>query len=273
MKNKIILMMMLLGAIAFSGCPDDVVKPTPVDPCAEYSADPPKILVYEKVGDTSYILKDRFYGGYASIIFRTSRKCDTYEWLVGTDPKVRTDSSFTIRFRDYIGQVTVRLITFSSRDTLCNPADNGRDTVYATYTVMRASPYWNNDVPPLHGTYRGVSTENLLDTFNITIGFLGIGEKPEATILNNLPKGCVDPYQLNPPAARYSVGYGMRGIYVVKDDGTWGGKCRNMYGKGFLDEDGNTFIFHYNAYVTEYNPRLGLNNKERITATFRGVRQ
>jgi hypothetical protein len=272
MKNKFIQILLLLGAVVFVGCPDDVVvNPKPVDPCAEYSADPPKILVYEKVGDTSYILKDRFYGGSSSIKFRASRKCDTYEWTVGTDPKVRTDSSFTIHFDDYIGQVIVRLITFSSRDTLCNPADNGRDTVYASYTVIDP---WRIDVaPPFHGTYRGVSTENLLDTFTINIGFLGIGNLPEATILNNLPKGCVDPYQLKPPDAMYSVGYGMRGIYVVKDDGTWGGKCRNMYGKGFLDEDGNTFIFHYNAYVTEYNPRLGLNNKERITATFRGVRQ
>lgn len=261
-------------SLILSSCSDDVIQPKPFDPCADYTTEPPQILVYEKLGDTTYLLKDRFYGGSSTILFAASKKCDTYEWSIGSDLKIRKDSAFTLYFNKYVGEVGVRLITFSAQDTLCNPADNGRDTIYATYTVIDPEPV-RSGLPPIHGIYRGVSTENLLDTINVTIGFIGSGVDPSATVINNLPKDCINPANPDISGSEFSIGYGWRSIYVYKswDDGLL--YCRNMYGKGWLDESGNILTFKYNARAFKYIPNVPLSeqNNERIEATFIGVRQ
>lgn len=270
MKTHIFIIMAAIATLC--SCSDDVIQPQPPDPCANYTPEPPKILVYEILGDTTYLLKDRFYGGYNSVLFAASKKCDKYEWTVGSDSRRWTDSAFSLFFDRYVGDVTVRLITFASRDTLCNPADNGRDTVYATYTVISPEPTISG-APPIHGVYRGVSTENLLDTFNVTINFIGSGVDPYGTVINNLPKGCFNPENPKVSGSNFNINYGQRSILVYKDESWYGGNCRNMYGNGWLDEDGKTFTFKYNAYAFKYDPKVPVDPKQRIKATFRGVRQ
>lgn len=246
-----------------SGCKNCPTPVEPTNPCDTYTIQPLEIKIFERLGDTTHLLKNEFYGGSSSIVFAASKKCDTYQWQVGTDSRTWRDSSFQLYFSSYSGPIEVRLTTFTAQDTLCKPGDDGRDTVVARYTVINPDPRF--DIPPITGVYRGVSTENLLDTFEVKLGKVGTGVAWEMMCINNLPKGCIDPPNPRVGGPQLGVNYGRRAILIYKNEGWTGGGCRNMYGNGWISEDTDTLTFRYNVQEID-------DPKKRVNAIFKGVR-
>ncbi len=161
-------MVLLLGAVVFSGCPDNIV----VDPCA--GAEPVTArfstyeIVYGKRDNKAHLARTDTFIYSTPVRFAADEHYDSYEWHIGYDDRYRTDSAFSLNFSSTEVQERVPLpITFIGRRkprTDCFPDDDGIDTA-RRFIVFRN--HWDAQ---LLGSYLGHHTdENPLDTFTVDI--------------------------------------------------------------------------------------------------------
>ncbi len=251
-----------------AGCSNgDVVSP---GPCDNYRYAKPQILVFEKMIDTETLLIDTVTSHPHNIIrLASTEKASKYQWNLSIDTRTWTDSVLSLRYSRVSGPVLVRLVTFTERDTICSERD-GWDTVYKTiYVVDRQYP----DVPPIHGVYRGTSTDNPSLVYDITIGYVGTGELPYTIRIGNLPRGCS--YPSNPEKYNvtfYAVGWRTIVYQYMPSEQLWEDNCKNVRATGVLSNSGDTISINF-SYVEPRPDDPYPPESERKFYTFVGVRQ
>ncbi len=260
MKNKIILLMMLLGAIAFSGCPDE--EPIKPDPCAgvvETSAD----FTMKEIIDTIRIETDTIYTGN-TVEFSAKYDADEYEWKLGTDDRTWKTKKFTLNFLNFMGNVDVRLI--AKRKAInkeCTPNDDGIDTIMKRLSVVHNSLVFGN--------FRGVSTQNLKDTFTISIKeFADNVSDNRWVLIYNLNKGCVDTSQDATSSYIMRI-IGYKAFYFISSFDGYKTRplCFNPVGLAKSEFGGNGITIDYSLI----EDTIQFSKKPRTYYTFKGVRQ
>lgn len=113
----------------------------------------------------------------------------SYEWQVGNNSTVHTEKDFGLYFNDTIGTIQVRLIVHAKPNLICNPYDDGVDTMVKYLTIRNVEP------DPLTGFYFGYNTNDPTHFFTIQIDTARIYQNylPNGfglgLCLKNLPEG------------------------------------------------------------------------------------
>jgi hypothetical protein len=78
----------------------------------------------------------------------------SYQWQVGNNVIQQSTESFTLTFGDTIGTIPVTLIVHAKPNLICNPTDDGYDTITKFLTIKHFKDF------PLRGKYEGYNTLN-----------------------------------------------------------------------------------------------------------------
>jgi hypothetical protein len=174
---------------------DDDLNPCELDGVAPVSATFTTSYEMGWQDSTRRFEGDTFVNSF-SIIFTAEQEADSYQWIIGDDPKVFDTKEFTLRFDDVVGAINVQLVIEATPNLDCFPADDGRDTISSTIYLIE------KEDSPILGKYRGIVNSAPTDTFDIDIHL--IPPFNDDSNIDNLPKGCIrdEIYRLN-----FSLGY------------------------------------------------------------------
>lgn len=169
MKYNLLLCLATL-VIIFQSCKDDEEM---IDPCltaVETTAD--FDFMYRFSGkDSVYWLPalDTFYSSASGsrLYFKAkSSKMATYEWTIGNDPRVFTDSIVFLDFYALTGPITATLIVTNQNVVEgCFSSDASRDTI--TKTISARDFDWSQEDLPITGIYEGYDEDNPNETYTI----------------------------------------------------------------------------------------------------------
>lgn len=250
--------------IAMSGCKDDSVAP---EPCAGYRYEPPSITAHEWVASIETEIQDTIFG-QTLMKFRSTKKSTRYYWTTYFDTtRLWTDSVLALRFMNYRGPVTVRLITFTEQDTICGDRD-GYDTTYRTFFVLSEM----TDKSHILGKFFGYTTERPNDPLVVEINTVGTGPN-RYQIKINLPIGCS--YPSNPEKFGYvPFDFGWNTIVYnhTQRKAFWYDNCKNMSATGILSPSGDTLNLQY-SFIEPTDDDPYPDESYRRSFSFTGVRQ
>jgi hypothetical protein len=181
----ILLLSLFCGLLLWSGCKkdddntcwDESNPECPnYDPCWDkrtpVSADF-EVGAYFHVSDGSFPKEARYIAGgdtfinYGALRFTAlDLDAETYEWRVGSDDRIWTDSLFFLSFPCNVvsnSSITVQLITTRLRDTICVSAEVLRDTLQQQihFVFMEDMPFM--------GTYEGVFSHYDMPPYQLTV--------------------------------------------------------------------------------------------------------
>lgn len=130
-------------------------------------------------------------GGERRIFFRAAdTRMDAYEWRIGQDPRVFTDSLFSLLFSNVSGWINFSLTTYNDQhDPSCFPSDSGKATVQKAYYFKPYSDFSDEGLIaqfPIFGSYLGHEEGSPQDTFRIRIEWIDLS----LPSIFNLPRGC-----------------------------------------------------------------------------------
>lgn len=170
----------------------------------------------------------------------------SYEWQVGTDPRVFTRQRFSLFFGTPALYRTfpVRLIAHRPPNVACFAKDDGVDTLTRSLTIM---PYADASSPIL-GRFHGANLDTPADTFTVRITaepdrrYPGDPTAPRTVYMQNLPN------KVCPFTVKEGVGCGWRGVEI---DGIG---CGVAYGTALLDDDRRTLRITY-SWVNLPDPK------------------
>jgi hypothetical protein len=223
------------------------------DPCLTYPASFAEFKIIDSLElfspftDMNQGLESDSILTYKDIWFKATHDCDSYEWQIGTDPKVFDRKEFSLYF-DVAGEIPVRLITTRKPDKTCSLNDDGRDTFYKKFVLVIPSQNI-----PIFGKYKGYHIDTPNQEYTITVES-PYPEWAKAGVYG-LPNDCN-----NTVASPMSYGYKY---FVVTDEYI---ECLEVKGVGRLNNDNKTLNVDF-SYITN------LNTKERISKNFIGVKQ
>jgi hypothetical protein len=90
----------------------------------------------------------------------------TYEWTIGNDPRVFTDSIVFLDFYALTGPITATLIVTNQNVAEgCFSSDASRDTI--TKTISARDFDWSQEDLPITGIYEGYDEDNPNETYTI----------------------------------------------------------------------------------------------------------
>lgn len=181
---KYAYLFLLTVAIFFIGsCKDDDIN---LDPC-ELEGVVPVSAAFTTSNETGWqdstrrFVADTFLN-YSIIIFTAEQEAASYQWKVGSDPRVFDSKEFTLTFTGIIGTIDVQLIIENTPNLDCFPNDDGRDTLNKQIHLVEKMD------SPMLGIYKGVVSSAPNDTFNIDIHTFP--PYNETNNINNFPNGC-----------------------------------------------------------------------------------
>jgi hypothetical protein len=204
MKKSTLLPLLCLAAalpLLWTGCKKDPPCDDPLNPeCPNYD----RCLTVPKT-NAEFIVSDWTRPGNMPLPFRDTiptpgtvrvefraadRSMSRYEWRIGNDPRVFTDTSFFLVFDEVSGWVNFSLTTYNDKaDATCYPGDTGKITVNKAYFFKR---FWDLSHEgilaqyPIFGEYLGYDEKNPSDTFRVTLDLdYNLGAYPF-----NMPRGC-----------------------------------------------------------------------------------
>jgi len=229
--------------------------PVAVDPCANAERVKARFTIYEDVFTSNLRAtapSDTIVTGLA--IFSADERYDSYEWQIGYDPRIRTDSSFSLRFGANSGVIKgeplpIRFIGRRQPNTSCFPDDDGVDTAYRTMVVL------DEYTSPMLGSYRGVHLDEPLDTFNVDIFW----HKKYFLSVSNINRGCFDTIDNRFESSAIRREMGATVMVFGNGQSYWPQGCRAPFGVARL--------FNHNRIEIEYTYE-----KSRIQKTFIGWR-
>jgi hypothetical protein len=173
-------------------------KPKMVDPCEGLTVMPvANFAIKEVLSDTAF---------YSDTIFRDNGaefvaldQYETVSWKVGNDTRNFTQSSFSLRFPNFLGSMNVKFTGTKKPNTLCFPADNGIYDGTKSLTVVEQVEKPNVTLSPLIGNYQGAYTDSPQDTFTVRIEYFDSLKYESQTTgsknfyyVSNFPKGYTD---------------------------------------------------------------------------------
>jgi hypothetical protein len=198
-----------------SGCGSPtVVVP---DPCEGAQRVTARFTIYEVLRSGTIAPSDVTVNGL--VRFAADERYDSYEWQIGSDSRIRTERSFTLRFpvREAPNgiPIPIRFIGRRKPDTTCFPDDDGVDTAYRELLPIADS---NN---PLLGSYHGAHVDDPADTFTVTIYalFHDSGKTFFSDVaMRNINKGCSD-RESNLIDSSYAINDKDFGATIMEFDG------------------------------------------------------
>jgi hypothetical protein len=255
----------LLIAIAYLsciGCRED--EPICNDPTNRFCPNFDPCLVFE-FADAEFSIIQSIYGvdcldgrgrldlnhevdtGFANsdLVFEALHDADSYEWQIGTDPKIHTEKKFDLFFPRSIAPatITVRLVVCKQPPQDCEGfvCDTFSRTIHLIDVGLEDSTF-----SLVIGSFRGSNTDTPLDSFTIIIPPYW----PTQEGIINFPDGCVGQY--------LDVSLGRNG-FILR---TASHPCQSACGIGLLMDDRRTLVI-------DYSVRVG---SERILKKFIGVK-
>jgi len=185
-------------------------------------------------GDVYLPYRDTIPGGNIRVYFRaTDPRMSAYEWRVGADPRVFTDSVFSLVFTNIFGWVNVSLTAYHEQaDQVCFPGDTGKITTERAF-------YLNPDVAetqeeyleqyPIFGAYLGHDEGSPQDTFRMTIAW----PHDLGPTIYNFPEGC--------SKITNGVFYNTHYLYLTANRSD----CKNPTVYAVLQEDNRSILIDY----------------------------
>lgn len=264
MKSILQISIITIISLVFFCCKDD---DQPADPCAneiETSAEfgffsrffiHSKPLVKDSIcwiplTDTIYNSES---GGGTPIYFKAANSnMETYEWTVGLDSRVFTDSVFQLAFEGINGDLDVRLEVTNDILEGCLP-DIPR-TMEQTQTVYMKSYFTVDELLILEKSFVGYDDDQPDSLYTISFRQFSQG-------LTGFPRNCTI---LSNSGIRFVSG-GRRFVidkYASTPYPT--NNCGRVSGSGELQEDGKTLIFDYSLEFTD--------GREKINRRFIGTK-
>jgi hypothetical protein len=195
------------------------------DPCEGAQRVTARFTIYEVLQSGTIAPSDVSVNGL--VRFAADERYDSYEWQIGSDSRIRTERSFTLRFPVWEAPngipIPIRFIGRRKPDTTCFPDDDGVDTAYRELLPIADS---NN---PLLGSYHGAHVDDPADTFTVTIfvRYSRYGDFCDVA-MRNINKGCSDTTRVS----CHAINDKDFGATVMEFDGvgTWGEGCLNPKG-------------------------------------------
>jgi len=264
---KSIVVIILVSVVLLQiGCND--LGPTNPDPCAGYSYEPLKINIYEDLFGERTMLYDTALTG-DRISFEATKKADRYRWYIGDSLRNDTGAVLYLRFMKSYGVATIRLITFTSRDTACGDRD-GYDTASVDLMIF---PRTFMGYQPTLGTYVGVSSERPDTITTIRIARIGAGKYYDHITVKNLPIGSNFPSDTSlysPPPCLY----GWRSLFYSYNtlNGHFEDGLKNVKAMARLSRRGDSIVVDY-SFQPHTIPYPKIDDASRVQHIFRGVRQ
>lgn len=212
----------VLFVLSLAACTDES---TPPDPCAGISEVKARFTVKEVV--STYKFETDTFVSNQSVEFAAAERYDSYEWHIGSDARIWTDSAFRLGFpaREVTlgAPLPITLIAKRAPNISCTPTDDGVDTL--TKHIVIILDYDS----PILGEYKGVHTDSPLDTFNVRIYF----RNPDYLVMQNINRGCQDTVGRFSSYIRKELGatvmtFDGGGVYDTTG-------CKNPKGVLFLD--------------------------------------
>ncbi len=230
MKNLIYIISAMCCVVLLSCCSDT----TAPDPCSGSEPVTAHFTMYEglynKKAPADTVL------AWNTVVFAADKKYDSYQWRIGTDARVWSDSLVSLRFEEAIGDVPIRLIVHGKPNTTCFANDDGIDTLTKILHVI------NRATPRVTGFYHGYNTDAPRDTFTFSLQYLDLGAFGMRYVLNNLNKGCMEPVPDGPNRVLLDVGYRA---FQFHSSGWTGRGCDDPEGIAILQGDGDSIVVQY----------------------------
>lgn len=246
---KYLFYLVFASLLISSSCNDNpVIIKDPCEGAKPFKAD---FTVYEQLWyDSAFVAIDTVIV-YNIIHFKANEDYDTYNWIVGEDTTHFYSKEVLIKFKEPLNRIPVRLIATKAAN-MCFPNDKTIDTIIKYITIVP----WKNSA--LTGNFRGVSTYNLKDTFNISIYFKGIYENGtligESYLIVNFDHGCQGFVNLignrEVPLIKIKIGYRT---LKIDGDGTNYYGCNDPLGYAQLSNENQTITINYTLKRNQNN--------------------
>jgi hypothetical protein len=240
MKNRLFIGFVLFSYLITSSC-------CKKDECKNKTATSAGFKMYETIGweSKSIEVQNNDTVSIDVITFEandSSNEVESYEWKVGTDPKVFRTKQFNLEFGTAPNSlIDVRLIIKKNVDKMCFPNDDGIDTVTRYFFVSPKQL--------AQGKFDGYCKSNPTEKFSIFIG-----KTPQSVddfTLDNLPNGCTRQALIDAHLFGIALSYNQItfGTPNFKTDGQYNAlRCQIPWGKGKIQKDGVTLILDYQIW-------------------------
>jgi len=260
MKKSTLLPLLCLAAalpLLWTGCKKDPPCDDPLNPeCPNYDRclTVPKtnaefiVSNWTSPGEVPLPFRDTIpFGGIARLDFRVvNRDMSRYEWKIGHDPRVFTDTTFFLVFENISGWVNFSLTVYNDKaDTTCYPGDSGVITVQKSFYFKPYFAQTHEDIVaqyPIFGTYLGYPEGRPQDTSRITIAY----PRLLAPVIYNMIQGC--------PEINSSTYYNTHYFVVNGTVGPNQQTCHNPYVFADLASDNKSLRITY--AVTQHEQRV-----------------
>jgi|GEM_PF-1353984 hypothetical protein len=176
----------------------------------------------------------------------------TYEWKIGTDPRVFTDPILRMDFTSFEGIIPIRLIAKRTDPLNCLEPGQRSDTSYQQMVLKYIPPGGS----PIYGAYSGFSSDDPTRIFTVELSYYINSNNTPVTRLTGLTLDC-DPFE---PGIDVGGGYD----WFITDHGNRP-RCRRLTAIGRLQENDHRIL----KVDYWYNDDSGA----RKHAVFTGVRQ
>jgi hypothetical protein len=188
--------------LSVSGCdPDEVTK---TDPCKDKIPFTGNFFIYENVGDSLVETDSALQYNY--ITFQAEDDFDTYEWTIGTDPRVFTENKVSLLFTEAYGKIDVTLKSTKKKNE-CFPEDETEKVVTKSFYVI------NWQFAPIIGAYQGHFKSTPFKRDTVKILYIPGSDEFGSFRLININKGCMVNPQFPESSVWDIVHRGVRAFY------------------------------------------------------------
>ncbi len=194
--KKLILLFLALGLLAWQGCKrcDDPTNPEcrNYDPCYELTEVSADFEMREYIGRSGDIVWDlsvttgKVLNRNALVLTGLDSGDVSHQWIIGTDPRVRSGIKEVVTFGGFTGAIEITHIVSGNPRQNCFPDDDGVDTVTKVVEIVSFE-----ESMPYFGTYEGVNLHQPRHPFSIEIYYVesNMYGYPDMAV-KNLPSGC-----------------------------------------------------------------------------------
>jgi hypothetical protein len=243
--NRLLWAVWIAIGLCLSHC-----KRSEPDPCLKFKAD---FDIVQAIGpatpsnrDSLWVVDTVLANNYVG--FRAKGDYESYEWQVGKDPFIRTTKQFALFFEQAEGKIDVRLIARKKRDLLCDPQDDGIDTIRKSVVVLPREAFL------MVGEYEGVVEDAPNNKFTISIKKDPFADLDNESLyqISNINQGCI--IDVSSPLGRMSTQAGYRAFFFTSR-GSYVGQCESPGGFASLGRDNKTITVDF--WITPLLPLDG----------------
>ena len=265
MKKQLpfLILLGLIGAFVFSleGC-----GPDPESPCKDKKTVSAEFIVAEQLLSVDTLIDEDTLLTGRTLTFKAKNEYQTYEWRIGSDPRVFTTRSVSLFFEKSISakNIDVKLKVKDSFLESCFP-NKGEDSLTKRIVLLPST------ASATFGRYEGSLDEDPTNKFIITIRYCQPGVNG-FICTNNINKGCDNnnepPRQGPPIESTFSykamkIGDTRNQTYLNAASGNPETDCNDPQGWLYFQKSINSVIVEYTTgdFINRNSPR----KKHRFT--------